>query len=119
MCPGAEERRMSDMQTNIHEIADGVYRLSTLLPEVAPGGFAFNQYLIAGDEPMLFHTGARQLFPLVSEAVGKVIDTGSLRWLSFGHVESDECGAMNLWLEAAPQSEVTFNGLGCMVSLND
>ena len=62
------------MQTNIHEIADGVYRLSTTVPEVAPGGFTFNQYLIDGDEPMLFHTGARRMFPLVSEAVGKVID---------------------------------------------
>src|SRR5689334_1922497 len=112
-------RRMDGMQTNIHEIADGVYRLSTVVPDAAPGGFTFNQYLIDGDEPTLFHTGARQLFPLVSEAVGKVIDPAALRWISFGHVESDECGAMNLWLDAAPNAEVTFNVLGCMVSLND
>ncbi len=110
---------MGAMQTNIHEIADGVYRLSTVVPEVAPGGFAFNQYLIAGDEPMLFHTGARQLFPLVSEAVGKVIDATTVRWVSFGHVESDESGAMNEWLSLAPAAEVAFNPLGCMVSLND
>lgn len=107
------------MQTNIHEIAEGVYRLSTVVPEVAPGGFTFNQYLIAGDEPLLFHAGARQLFPLISEAVAKVIDVDELRWVSFGHVESDESGSMNLWLEAAPTSEVLFNPLGCMVSLND
>ena len=107
------------MQTNIHEIADGVYRLSTCVQEAAPGGFTFNQYLIDGDEPTLFHTGGRQLFPLVSEAVGKVIDVASLRWVSFGHVESDECGSMNEWLAAAPQAEVAFNPLGCMVSLND
>jgi flavorubredoxin len=107
------------MQTNIHEIADGVYRLSTLVPDAAPGGFTFNQYLLTGDEPLLFHTGARQLFPLVSEAVAKVMDVEQLRWISFGHVESDESGAMNQWLAAAPRSEVLFNPLGCMVSLND
>jgi len=107
------------MQTNTHEIAEGVYRLSTTVPDAAPGGFTFNQYLIDGDEPMLFHAGARGLFPLVSDAVGAVVDVASLRWISFGHVESDECGAMNQWLAAAPDSTVAFNGLGCMVSLND
>lgn len=107
------------METNVHEIADGVYRLSTVVPEVAPGGFAFNQYLLTGEEPLLFHTGGRQLFPLVADAVAKVIDVSQLRWISFGHVESDECGAMNQWLAAAPSSEVLFNPLGCMVSLND
>ena len=107
------------MNTNIHEIADGVYRLSTAVPDAAPGGFTFNQYLLTGEEPMLFHTGARQLFPLVSEAVAKVIAVDQLRWISFGHVESDECGSMNQWLAAAPRSEVVFNGLGCLVSLND
>lgn len=107
------------MQTNIHEIADGVYRLSTLIPEAAPGGFTFNQYLLTGDEPLLFHTGARQLFPLVRDAVAKLIDVEQLRWISFGHVESDESGSMNQWLDAAPASTVLFNGLGCMVSLND
>ena len=107
------------MQTNIHEIADGVYRLSTVVPEAAPGGFTFNQYLLTGDEPMLFHTGARRLFPLVSDAVAKVMGVDRLRWISFGHVESDESGAMNLWLDAAPAAEVTFNPLGCMVSLDD
>jgi flavorubredoxin len=107
------------MQTNVHEISDDIYRLSTVVPDAAPGGFVFNQYLVAGDEPLLFHTGARQLFPLVSEAVAKVIDVDRVRWVSFGHVESDESGAMNDWLSAAPSSEVLFNGLGCMVSLND
>ena len=107
------------MQTNIHEIADGVYRLSTCVPDVAPGGFTFNQYLIDADEPFLFHTGPRQMFDLVAPAAAQVIDIERLRWISFGHVESDECGAMNRWLEAAPHSAVTFNGLGCNVSLND
>ena len=107
------------LSTNIHEIADGVHRLSTCVPDVAPGGFTFNQYLVTGAEPLLFHTGPRQMYPLVAEAIGKVMPLESLRWISFGHVESDECGAMNLFLEAAPQSEVIFNPLGCDVSLND
>ena len=107
------------MQTTTNEIADGVYRLSTTVPEAAPGGFTFNQYLIDGDEPMIFHAGPRQLFPLVSEAVATVLDVERLRWISFGHVESDESGSMNTWLDAAPSSEVVFNPLGCMVSLND
>lgn len=107
------------METNIHEVAEGVYRLSTVVHEAAPGGFTFNQYLIDGDEPMLFHTGARGLFPSVSEAVGKVIDIASLRWISFGHVEADESGSTNQWLGIAPRAEVLFNPLGCMVSVGD
>jgi flavorubredoxin len=107
------------METNIHEIADGVFRLSTHVPEAAPGGLTFNQFLLTGEEPLLFHTGARRMFPLVSEAVAKLIDVEQLRWISFGHVESDESGSMNQWIEAAPVSTVLFNGLGCMVSLDD
>ena len=107
------------MQTSIHEISDGVFRLSTCLPDIAPGGFTFNQYLLDGEEPLLFHTGPRRMFPLVSAAVAKVIDLPRLRWISFGHVESDECGAVNEWLAAAPDAQVTFNPLGCAISLDD
>ncbi len=107
------------MQTSSHEIADRVYRLSTHVPAVGPDGLTFNQYLIDGDEPLLFHTGPRRLFPLVSEAIAKLIDISRLRWISFGHVESDECGAVNQWLAAAPHSTVRFNDLGCSVSLDD
>lgn len=107
------------LTTIIHEIADGVHRVSTVVPDAAPGGFTFNQYLLTGDEPLLFHTGSRQLFPLVSEAVAKVIELEDLRWISFGHVEADESGSMNAWLEVAPHAEILFNPLGCMVSLND
>jgi flavorubredoxin len=105
--------------TTIDEINDGIYRISTWIPDVTPVGFTFNQFLVNGDEPLLFHTGPRGLFPLVAEAVAKVVPVESLRWISFGHVEADECGAMNIWLAAAPQSQVVFGGLGCMVSLND
>jgi flavorubredoxin len=107
------------MLTDITEINDGIYRLSTFVPEVGPTGFAFNQFLVDADEPLLFHTGARQMFPLVSAAVASIIPIERLRWISFGHVESDECGAMNQFLAAAPESQVVFNATGVMVSLND
>lgn len=108
------------MQTpTVHEIAPGIHRISTFLPQVGPTGFSFNQFLIVADEPLLFHTGPRGLFPLIAEAVARIVPVETLRWVSFGHVESDECGSMNMWLNAAPRSQVAFNGLGCDVSLND
>ncbi len=116
------DERLRDMEpfsTHIDEIADDIFRLSTWIPEVSPDGFTFNQFLIRSDEPLLFHTGMRSLFPLVSEAVSALMPIDALRWISFGHVESDECGSMNMWLSAAPRSEVVFGALGCDVSLND
>ncbi len=107
------------MQPVVDEIADGIYRISTWIPEVSPVGFTFNQFLVTGDEPLLFHTGPRGMFPLVAEAVATVIPVESLRWITFGHVESDECGSMNMWLAAAPNSQVAHGALGCDVSLND
>jgi flavorubredoxin len=103
----------------VDEIADDVFRISTFVPEVGPTGFTFNQFLVRAEEPLLFHTGPRMMFPLVAEGVAKVLPVEALRWISFGHVESDECGAMNMWLAAAPQSQVAFGQLGCDVSLND
>ena len=94
------------MQTKITEIADGVFRLSTFIAEVPPTGLSFNQFLIRGEEPMLFHTGMRGLFPLVREAVAKLMAPEQLRWISFGHYEADECGAMNDWLAVTPQAQV-------------
>ncbi len=108
------------MSTTVDEIADGIFRLSTWVPDIAPpAGFTFNQFLVVGDEPLLFHTGPRAMFPLVSEAVARVLPVERLRWITFGHVEADECGSMNEWLAAAPRSEIAHGGLGCMVSLND
>lgn len=101
------------------EIADGIFRISTWTPEVTPDGFSFNQFLVVADEPLLFHTGMRGLFPLVAETVAKVVPVESLRWITFGHVEADECGSMNMWLAAAPNSQVAHGALGCDVSLND
>jgi flavorubredoxin len=104
------------METSIDEIADGIHRISTYIPEV---GIPFNQYLVTADEPLLFHTGMRQLFPLVSEAVSRVIDPTTLRYVTFGHYEADECGAMNQWLATAPRAEVVHGMTGVLVSLND
>lgn len=108
------------MDTNLDEIADGIYRISTYVPEIAaPAGFTMNQFLVVAEEPLLFHTGPRGMFPMVAEAVAKVLPVESVRWITFGHVESDECGSMNTWLAAAPQAQVAHGGLGCMVSLDD
>jgi len=107
------------METRAYEIADGVYRLSTFVPDVSPDGFTFNQFLIDADEPMLFHCGQRMLFPLVSAAVAQVMPVERLRWIGFGHVEADECGAMNAWLAAAPQATIVHGALACDISLND
>src|SRR4051794_16028979 len=108
------------METTITEIAPDIFRLSTYVPDIAPpAGFGFNQFVVRGEQPFLFHTGMRQLFPLVSDAVEKVAGLDKLRWISFGHVEADECGSVNQFLGAAPQAEVTHGGLACMVSLND
>ena len=104
------------MQTTVDEISDDIFRIATFVPDA---GMSFNQILVRGDEPLLFHTGMRALFPLTSEAVSRVLPLDRLRWISFGHVEADECGAMNQWLAAAPDATVAFGGLGCMVSVND
>ncbi|MGR7027656.1 MBL fold metallo-hydrolase [Geodermatophilus sp. URMC 62] len=106
--------------TTVTEIADGIYRISTSVPDVAPpAGFTFNQFLVDADEPLLFHAGHRRMFPLIAEAVTRVRPVEDLRWITFGHVEADECGAMNAWLAAAPHAEVAHGVLGCQVSLDD
>jgi len=109
----------ADPQTAVDEIAPDIYRLSTWIPDITENGFTFNQFLLTGDEPFLFHCGQRQLFPLVSDAISRVISLPTLRWISFGHLEADECGAMNLMLAAAPHAEVIHGGLALMLSLVD
>ena len=92
--------------TTVNEIAAGIYRISTPVPPSAmPGGFTFNQFLIVDEEPLLFHTGMRRLFPAVREAVARVIDPATLRWVGFSHVEADECGALPDWLAIAPNAQ--------------
>ena len=104
------------METRVAEVADGIFQLSTHLSEI---DFGVNQYLVRAEEPLLFHTGMRGLFPSVRDAVARVIEVDTLRWVGFGHVEADECGAMNAWLAAAPSATVAHGRLGCMVSVED
>jgi len=107
--------------TNVVEIAAGIYRISTPIPpSEMPGGFTFNQFLVVDEAPLLYHTGLRRLFPLVREAVVHVLgDVEKLRYISFSHVEADECGALNDWLRAAPQAQAVCGAVAAMVSMND
>ena len=107
------------MQTKVDQIADHIYRISTCIPEIAPGGFQFNQFLVDAEEPLLYHTGMRALFPLVREAVERVMPVERLRWIAFAHLEADECGSVNDFLEVAPHAQVAHGALGCNLSFND
>jgi flavorubredoxin len=104
--------------TRIDEIADGIYRISTAVPAI-PGGFTFNQYLVADEAPLLFHTGPRRLFPLVREAIAAVLPVERLRHVAFSHFEADECGALNDFLAAAPDSAPLCGEIAAMVSIGD
>jgi flavorubredoxin len=104
------------METQLTEIAPDIYRLSTYSSDAR---FMWNQFLVDGEEPLLFHTGLRSLFPLVSAAVARLIPIERLRWVTFGHVEADECGSMNAWLAAAPHAQVAHGTMGCLVQVND
>jgi flavorubredoxin len=106
--------------TRVDEVASGIYRISTPIPPTAiPGGFTFNQYLVLDDDPLLFHTGLRRLFPLVREAVGAVMPVERLRWIGFSHYEADECGSLNEWLAIAPRAEPLCGQIAAMVSIGD
>jgi len=111
----------SESNTSIAEIADGIYRISTPVPpnSALPSGFTFNQFLIADDTPLLFHTGLRGLFPLVREAVETVIPVDSLRYLGLSHFEADECGAVNEFLQVAPHAVPLCSAVAKMVSVDD
>jgi flavorubredoxin len=110
----------SSSGTNVHEVATGIYRINT--PVEFPGGagaFNFNQYLIDDDEPLLFHTGPRRMFPLVSEAIGKIVPLENLRYLAFSHFEADECGSLNEFLAVAPKAVPVCSRVAAMVSVDD
>ncbi len=101
---------------NLSEIAEDVYRISVYVPQI---NLQFNHFLIKDEEPLLFHTGLRAMFPLVREAVARVIDPATIRHIGFSHFESDECGALNQWLEIAPRAEPVCGLVGALVSVND
>ena len=105
--------------TNISEIAAGIYRINT--PVSIPGtpGFSFNQYLVVDDEPLLFHTGLRGLFPVVSEAIAAVMPVARLKYVALSHFEADECGALNEFLAVAPNAVAVCSRVAAMTSVND
>jgi flavorubredoxin len=105
--------------TNVQEIADGIHRIHTPVYLAGAGGFSFNQFLIVDDEPLLFHTGPRKMFPLVREAVASILPVAKLRYIAFSHVEADECGSLNEWLAAAPGSVPLCGMVAAMVSISD
>jgi flavorubredoxin len=105
--------------TNLHEIAPGIYRINTPIRIPGGPGFNFNQYLVADDEPLLFHTGPRRMFPLVAEAIGSVLPLERLRYVAFSHFEADECGSLNDFLAAAPHAVPVSSQVAAMVSVND
>ena len=109
----------SQSGTNVHEVAEGIYKINTPVVIEGAGGFSFNQYLIVDDEPLLFHTGPRKLFPLVREAVATVLPVEKLRYIGLSHVEADECGSLNEWLGAAPQAVPLCGMVAAMVSISD
>lgn len=109
----------TDTATTVDEIADGIFRLSTWVPGITEHGFTFNQFLLAGEQPLLFHCGQRWLFPQVAAAIERVLPLERLRWISFGHLEADECGSVNQLLAAAPHAEVIHGPLAVMLSLTD
>ncbi len=102
--------------SSVTEIAPDFYRISTFIPEAE---LQFNQFLINDDEPLLFHTGMKGLFPVVRESVAKVIDPSRIRWIGFSHFEADECGSLNEWLQVAPQAQAVCSMVGALVSVND
>jgi flavorubredoxin len=110
----------SSSGTNIHEIAAGIYRINTpvSVPD-GPGHFSFNQYLIVDAEPLLFHTGPRRMFALVREAIGKVMAIDRLRYVGLSHVEADECGSLNEFLEVAPRAKPVCGAIAAMTSIGD
>ena len=105
--------------TNIHEIAPHIYRINTPVEIGGQFGFNFNQYLVADEAPLLFHTGPRRMFPLVAEAISTVLPLERLRWIAFSHYEADECGSLNDFLTAAPSAAAVCSEVAAMVSVND
>lgn len=106
--------------TRIDEVADSIYRISTPVPPtVIPGGFTFNQFLLVDEQPLLFHTGPRRMFPLVREAMAAVMPPANLRWVAFSHWEPDESGALNEWLQAAPEATAVQGEVGVAVCVTD
>jgi flavorubredoxin len=104
------------MKTRIDEIAPNLYRISTYISKY---DLQFNQFLVLDDEPLLYHTGMRKMFPMVRDAVAKVVQPSTIRWIGFSHFEADECGSLNEWLALALHAEPVCGMIGAIVNIND
>jgi len=102
--------------TQINEIAPDMYRISTFIPEI---NLQFNQFLVRDEQPLLYHTGMKGLFPIVRDAVATLIDPATIRWIGFSHFEADECGALTEWQTLAPEATAVCSFVGKMVSVDD
>ena len=110
---------MTNPIASIHEIAADTYRISIGLPDMIPGGFSFNQYLVVDDSPLLFHTGPKKLFPLICRQIEKILPVSSLRYIAFSHVEADECGSLAEFLAASPEAIPVCSSVAAMTSVSD
>jgi flavorubredoxin len=110
---------MSNSNASIDKIAQDTYRINIAMPDMIPGGFSFNQYLVVDEKPLLFHTGPKKLFALIRQQIESVIPLAELRYIAFSHVESDECGSLTEFLQAAPQARPVCSDVAAMVSVND
>ena len=102
--------------TSVTEIANDIFRISTYVRE---SNIQFNQFLVRDEQPLLFHTGHKRLFPQVRDAVATLIDPASLRWIGFSHMEADECGGLAEWQQVAPASAALCSVLGKRLGVDD
>ena len=100
-------------EPDVTEIAPDLYRISVFVPEI---NLQFNHFVVDDEEPLLFHTGLKDMFPLVMAGVAKVVDPSRIRWISFSHTESDECGSLPEWLQAAPSATPVCSQIGALVN---
>ena len=110
---------MTNAIASIDKVTEDTYRINTAMPDMIPGGFSFNQYLVVDEMPLLFHTGPNKLFPLIREQIETVIPLSSLRYIAFSHVESDECGSLSQFLAASPEARPVCSQVAAMVSVAD
>ena len=110
---------MTDPIASIDKITEDTYRINTAMPDMIPGGFSFNQYLVVDEMPLLFHTGPNKLFPVIREQIETLLPLSSLRYIAFSHVESDECGSLSQFLAASPEARPVCSQVAAMVSVAD
>ncbi len=104
------------MEATITEIAPEIFRIS-VYPAGAP--VSFGCFLIRDDQPTMVETGLQSMYGLVHDAVRRLIDPATLRYLVIPHFEMDECGSLNRFLAIAPQAEPVCSPVGGLVTVRD